>query len=77
MGFFPSEPSREEPERLSTPFALLTFRQPTLPDVRFADLLHRTMARIQRFQRALRRKPTNVAFRALLPPEVRNIVTAV
>ena len=77
MGFFPSEPSREEPERLSTPFALLTFRRSTRPDARSADLLRRTMARLQRFQRALRRKPTHVAFRALLPSEVRNIAAVV
>lgn len=32
---------------------------------------------IQRFQPALRRKPTHVAFRALLPPEVRDIAPAV
>jgi hypothetical protein len=42
-------------------------RRPTAPD----------HGPIQRFLRAQRRKPTNVAFRALLPPEVRYIAAAV
>jgi len=42
-------------------------RRPTAPD----------HGPIQRFQRAQHRKPTHVAFRALLPPEVRNIVEVV
>jgi len=45
LGLLPSEPTHEEPERLSTPVALLTFRRPALPGNRCAVLPHRTMVR--------------------------------
>lgn len=73
-------PFRAFSRRAGTPFDALC-----PPDVSPIDSPRRPLRRPtapdhgpkQRFQRALRRKPTNVAFRALLPPEVRNIVMAV
>jgi len=73
-------PFRAFSRRAGTPLGALC-----PPDVSSIDPPRRSLRRptapdhgpIQRFQRAHRRKPTHVAFRALLPSEVRDIVAAV
>jgi len=73
-------PFRAFSQRAGTPLGALC-----PPDVSLTDPPRRPLRRPaapdhgpeQWYQRALRRKPTNVAFRALLPSEVRDIVAVV
>lgn len=73
LGVLPSRATAGEPERLSTPVALLTFRPPTAPAARSPRRPPRSHGSCEALRCEGRRKPTFAAFRALLPPETRTL----